>query len=84
MIFFFVLLCWWAPSELLHKEGKDVTAATLKPNDYFGEEVLVDERRYAATAVALQRTNCFKLDKLTLKQTVGNLKLQRKGSNNVA
>jgi serine/threonine protein phosphatase PrpC/CRP-like cAMP-binding protein len=70
--------------ELLHKEGKDVTAATLKPNDFFGEEVLVDERRYAATAVSLQRTNCFKLDKLTLKQTVGNLKLQRKGSNNVA
>jgi len=70
--------------ELIHKEKEEVATATLKANDYFGEEVLVDERRYGATVVALQTTTCYKLDKLTLKQTVGNLKLQRKGSNNVA
>lgn len=67
--------------DIIHKEDGKVLSASLKPNDFFGEEVLVDERRYGATVIALQSTSFFKLDKETLKNIAGNLKLKGKISN---
>jgi serine/threonine protein phosphatase PrpC/CRP-like cAMP-binding protein len=58
--------------------------ATLKSGDFFGEEVLVGHDKYNSTVVALQTTNCWKLDKATLKQTLGSMKKKMKSGNNVA
>ena len=70
--------------EYLERIDGEAHNATLKGGDFFGEEVLVDERRYTATVLALQTTCCFRLDKSTLKRTVGSLKVKQRKSNNVA
>ena len=68
----------------MRKDGRP-HVETLKGGDFFGEEVVADEKQYSATVLALQTTACFKLDKETLRNTLGSKKMKgRKGSNNVA
>jgi len=58
--------------------------SSLKSGDYFGVEVLTEKLPYAATAVALHTTCCWKLDKATLKQSVPSLSRSKRSSNSVA
>jgi len=64
--------------EYLEKVDGQPHNATLKGGDFFGEEVLVDQKQYSATVMALQTTTCWRLSKSTMKQTVGSLKSKRK------
>lgn len=50
---------------------------TLKTGDTFGGEVLIDGQDYSATVLALQTTSCFQLDRSTVKQVLGNLKVKK-------
>lgn len=69
----------------MRKDGRP-HVETLKAGDYFGEEVVVDEKQhYSATVLALQTTACFKLDRETLQNILGIKEMKgRKGSHNVA
>jgi len=61
--------------------------ATLKAGDYFGDEVLLDEHRYAGTVISLQTTSCWSIDRGNLKQTLNAMKTKKQkkaGSDNVA
>jgi CRP-like cAMP-binding protein len=65
---------------LVQKDGRP-HVETLRAGDYFGEGVMVDERKYSATVLALHTTVCFKLDRETLQNTLGLQKMKgRKGS----
>lgn len=69
---------------LVQKDGRP-HVETLRAGDYFGEGVLVDEKQYSTTVLALHTTVCFKLDRETLQNTLGVQKMKaRKGSYNVA
>lgn len=59
--------------------------ATLRSGDFFGDEVLLDEHRYAGTVLALQTTGCWSINRASLKQTLTAMKMKkRKGPSNVA
>jgi CRP-like cAMP-binding protein/serine/threonine protein phosphatase PrpC len=69
---------------LVRKDGRSHNE-TLKAGDLFGEEVLLDNKHYCATVLALQTTVCFKLDRATFEGTIGNGKAKwRKGADNLA
>ena len=65
-------------------EGERPHNATLKSGDFFGDEVLLDQKDYGATVVALQTTACWRIDRTTLKQSVGSLKARKRAANNIA
>jgi CRP-like cAMP-binding protein len=50
---------------------------TLKPGDYFGHEVMLDEQKYAATVVSLQTMTGWKITRRALAQTIPLEKLRR-------
>ena len=53
----------------------------LKHDKYFGEEVLgPGENTYAATVTSLSNTTCWKIDKMTVKRTLGKLRMKRRAS----
>ena len=56
---------------LVRKDGRSHNE-TLKAGDFFGEEVMLDNKQYCATVLALQTTVCFKLDRATFENTIGN------------
>lgn len=43
---------------------------TLKAGDCFGQEVIVDQQKYAATVVSLQTTTGWKIDRAVLAKTI--------------
>jgi CRP-like cAMP-binding protein len=53
--------------------------STLKAGDFFGQEVIMDQQKYAATVVSLQTTTGWKIDRTALTQTVDAAKLRRSG-----
>jgi CRP-like cAMP-binding protein len=67
-----------APSLELVKIIKGVPRnLTLKPGDYFGHEVMLDEQEYAATVVSLQSMTGWKITRRALAQTVPLDRLRR-------
>mmetsp|Transcript_5938 Transcript_5938/g.12997 ORF Transcript_5938/g.12997 Transcript_5938/m.12997 type:complete len:98 (-) Transcript_5938:881-1174(-) len=57
----------------------------LKPDQFFGDEVLgPGENQYAATVTALTTTTCWKIDKSTIKRTLGKVRMKRRASGTVA
>lgn len=52
---------------------------TLKAGEYFGQEVMLDLKKYAATVVSLQTTTGWKIDRKVLMQTVPVYKLRKSG-----
>lgn len=52
---------------------------TLKAGEYFGQEVMLDLKKYAATVVSLQTTTGWKIDRKVLMQTVPAYKLRKSG-----
>lgn len=44
-------------------------SSTLKAGDNFGEEVILDRQKYAATVISLQTVTGWKIDRQTLKNT---------------
>lgn len=65
-------------------DGK-TTKTELKPDQFFGDEVLgPGENQYAATVKALSTTTCWKIDKLTIKRTLGKVRMKRRASGTVA
>ena len=53
----------------------------LKHEKYFGEEVLgPGENTYSATVTSLSNTTCWKIDKMTVKRTLGKLRMKRRAS----
>ena len=67
-------------------EGEDEPKKTeLKHDKYFGEEVLgPGENTYSATVTSLSNTTCWKIDKMTVKRTLGKLRMKRRASGTVA
>lgn len=67
-------------------EGEEEPKKTeLKHDKYFGEEVLgPGENTYAATVTSLSNTTCWKIDKMTVKRTLGKLRMKRRASGTVA
>lgn len=67
-------------------EGEDEPKKTeLKHDKYFGEEVLgPGENTYSATVTSLSNTTCWKIDKMTVKRTLGKLRMKRRTSGTVA
>ena len=67
-------------------EGEDEPKkAELKHDKYFGEEVLgPGENTYSATVTSLSNTTCWKIDKMTVKRTLGKLRMKRRASGTVA
>ena len=63
-------------------EGEEEPKKTeLKHDKYFGEEVLgPGENTYAATVTSLSNTTCWKIDKMTVKRTLGKLRMKRRAS----
>jgi serine/threonine protein phosphatase PrpC/CRP-like cAMP-binding protein len=59
-------------------EGHRPHNATLKSGDFFGDEVMMDQKHYGATVVSLQTTSCWRIDRTLLKQTVGSLKPKKR------
>ena len=53
-------------------------SSTLKAGDNFGEEVILDRQKYAATVVSLQTVTGWKIDRETLKNTISVEKLRMK------
>jgi len=71
--------------EYMENIGGQAHNATLKSGDFFGDEVLLDEHRYAGTVLALQTTGCWSINRASLKQTLTAMKMKkRKGPSNVA
>jgi CRP-like cAMP-binding protein len=50
---------------------------TLKAGDCFGQEIIVDQQKYAATVVSLQTTTGWKIDRAVLANAVPVEKLRR-------
>ena len=67
-------------------EGEDEPKKTeLKHDKYFGEEVLgPGENTYSATVTSVSNTTCWKIDKMTVKRTLGKLRMKRRASGTVA
>jgi len=67
-------------------EGEEEPKTTeLKHDKYFGEEVLgPGENTYAATVTSLSNTTCWKIDKMTVKRTLGKLRMKRRTSGTIA
>ena len=79
------MLCDFLTTEYLMRKDGRPSAETLKVDDYLDNKVLVDERQYSATVVALQTIACFKLDEETLQSAIGVKNMKgRKGSHVVA
>ena len=50
--------------------------STLKPGDYVGHEVIVDQQKYAATVISLQTITGWKIDREVLTNLISVEKLE--------
>jgi len=64
-------------------EGNKPHHATLTTGDYFGEEVLQNQKYYAATVVSLHTTVCWRIARATLEKAVGSLRPRKLSATNI-
>jgi CRP-like cAMP-binding protein len=63
-------LCFRRYAELVKIVKGVPKNTTLKAGDCFGQEVIVDQQKYAATVVSLQTTTGWKIDRAVLAKNV--------------
>jgi len=81
----FYVICHGGHVERIETGDGGTKKSELKPDQFFGDEVLgPGENQYAATVTALTTTTCWKIDKSTIKRTLGKVRMKRRASGTVA